>query len=61
MAGEEIHVYELEQLPFHHRDPFDRLLVVQAGHEGMQLVSRDPKLDAYRALRVWDRVYEKQR
>lgn len=54
------HAYLLEHLPFHHRDPFDRLLVAQASHEGMQLVSRDPRLDAYPATRVWDRVYEKQ-
>jgi PIN domain nuclease of toxin-antitoxin system len=53
------HAYQLEHLPFHHRDPFDRLLVVQASHGGMQLVSRDPKLDPYPAIRVWDRVYEK--
>lgn len=53
------HVYQVEHLPFHQRDPFDRLLVMQASHEGMQLVSRDSKLDAYPAIRVWDRVYEK--
>jgi PIN domain nuclease of toxin-antitoxin system len=54
------HAYYLQQLPFHHRDPFDRMLVVQASHEGMQLVSRDSKLDAYPSIRVWDRVYDKQ-
>ena len=53
------HAYRLEQLPFHHRDPFDRLLVVQASYEAMQLVSRDATLDAYPAIRVWERVYEK--
>lgn len=53
------HAYQIELLPFHHRDPFDRLLVAQASHGGMQLVSRDPKLDAYPAIRVWDRVYAK--
>jgi PIN domain nuclease of toxin-antitoxin system len=53
------HIYQVEHLPFHHRDPFDRLLAAQASHEGMRLVSRDPKLDAYPATRVWDRVYEK--
>jgi PIN domain nuclease of toxin-antitoxin system len=41
------HVAAVESLPFHHRDPFDRLLVVQAQHEGMTLVSRDPLLKAY--------------
>lgn len=41
------HVAAVESLPFHHRDPFDRLLVVQAHHEGLTLVSRDPALKAY--------------
>jgi PIN domain nuclease of toxin-antitoxin system len=59
LAVECEHTYRVEHLPFHHRDPFDRLLAAQASHEGMQLVSRDPKLDAYPATRVWDRVYEK--
>lgn len=53
------HAYEVEHLPFHHRDPFDRLLVAQASHDGMQLVSRDPAFDAYTVTRVWDRVYAK--
>ena len=41
------HVAAVESLPFHHRDPFDRLLVAQARHEEMALVSRDPSLRAY--------------
>jgi PIN domain nuclease of toxin-antitoxin system len=51
------HAYQVEQLPFHHRDPFDRLLIAQASQEGMQLISRDTRLDAYRVVRVWDRLY----
>jgi PIN domain nuclease of toxin-antitoxin system len=34
-------------LPDHHRDPFDRLLIAQARHEGFQLVSRDPFMKLY--------------
>src|SRR5215813_12199086 len=41
------HIALIEALPFHHRDPFDRLLVAQARHEAMTLVSRDPSLKAY--------------
>jgi PIN domain nuclease of toxin-antitoxin system len=37
----------VELLPFHHRDPFDRLLVAQARLEGMTLVSRDRTLKDY--------------
>ena len=47
------HAYRVERLPFHHRDPFDRLLVAQAMHEAMHLVSRDGGLDAYAVTRVW--------
>jgi len=41
------HVLALEDLPFHHRDPFDRLLVAQALAEGATLVSGDPVLRSY--------------
>jgi PIN domain nuclease of toxin-antitoxin system len=34
-------------LPFHHRDPFDRLLVAQAQSEGMVLLTHDAQLAAY--------------
>lgn len=47
------HAYTVETLPYHHRDPFDRLLVAQAMHEGMALVSRDPRLDPYAVRRLW--------
>ncbi len=41
------HIAAVEHLPFHHRDPFDRLLVVQAKIETMTLVTRDRALKAY--------------
>ncbi len=41
------HILALEALPFHHRDPFDRLLVAQALVEGAALVSGDPVLKSY--------------
>lgn len=47
------HAYLVERLPLHHHDPFDRLLVAQAMHEGMHLVSRDTQLDAYAVARIW--------
>ena len=34
-------------LPLHHRDPFDRLLIVQAQHEGFTLVTADERIGAY--------------
>ena len=34
-------------LPLHHGDPFDRMLVAQASFEGLTLLTRDEKLEAY--------------
>jgi PIN domain nuclease of toxin-antitoxin system len=47
------HACAVETLPFHHRDPFDRLIVAQALMERMVLVSADLVLDAYGVNRVW--------
>jgi PIN domain nuclease of toxin-antitoxin system len=40
-------------LPWHHRDPFDRLLIAQALTEGIPIVSADGQFDAYGIVRVW--------
>ena len=42
-----LHTQALADLPPHHRDPFDRMLVAQARHEGLTLVTRDAALGAY--------------
>lgn len=47
------HVAPLTTLPFHHKDPFDRLLVAQAMVEQIPLVSNDSVLDAYPIRRRW--------
>jgi PIN domain nuclease of toxin-antitoxin system len=41
-------------LPFHHRDPFDRLLAAQALVESLMLVGRDAIFEAYGVTRIWD-------
>lgn len=41
------HVRAVRHLPPHHRDPFDRLLVAQALHEELKLVSRDARMPLY--------------
>ena len=41
-------------LPFHHRDPFDRLLIAQAVVENVPVVSRDAVFDRYGVTRVWE-------
>lgn len=47
------HTAQLITLPFHHRDPFDRLIIAQALAEGLPLVSADSQFDAYGVKRVW--------
>jgi PIN domain nuclease of toxin-antitoxin system len=47
------HVGRVESLPFHHRDPFDRMLAAQALTEGLVLVSADAAFDAYGVIRLW--------
>jgi PIN domain nuclease of toxin-antitoxin system len=44
------HIALLNRLPFHHRDPFDRLLIAQAIAEGLTVVSRDRKFALYPGL-----------
>ena len=48
------HLGSVARLPFHHRDPFDRLLVAQAQIEGLILLSRDLSFDAYGVTRIWE-------
>ena len=47
------HTAKLIGLVFHHKDPFDRLLIAQALAEGIAIVSADPKLDSYGVQRLW--------
>ncbi|MFQ6042809.1 MAG: type II toxin-antitoxin system VapC family toxin [Candidatus Poribacteria bacterium] len=43
----------ISELPFHHRDPFDRLIVAQAMTEGMTIISKDKSFDDYKVTRLW--------
>lgn len=47
------HTSALTNLPYHHRDPFDRLMIAQAMIESLSLVSIDDVLDAYPIQRLW--------
>ncbi len=46
-------VARVATMPFHHRDPFDRLLVAQAAGRGLAIVSRDRVFRRYGVRRVW--------
>lgn len=41
------HIYELDNLPFHHKDPFDRLIIAQAVKENLTIVTDDAHFSAY--------------
>ena len=41
------HVARIQTLPFHHRDPFDRMMIAQALEEGLTIVTRDRHFQAY--------------
>ena len=47
------HAAMVAALPFHHRDPFDRLLIAQAAVEKMSVISVDTVFDAYPVARLW--------
>lgn len=48
------HLDEQRKLPFHHRDPFDRLIIAQATVEKMEVVSRDEAFTAYEIRCTWE-------
>jgi PIN domain nuclease of toxin-antitoxin system len=47
------HFSALLQMPFHHRDSFDRLLIAQAQTEGLTLLTQDPLFAKYGASVCW--------
>ena len=47
------HLDELVQLPFAHKDPFDRLIIAQARAEGVPVITRDRAFAAYEVDVLW--------
>jgi len=47
------HVCRVADLPFHHRDPFDRVLIAQSLIEEVPIVSNERVFDAYGVNRIW--------
>ena len=48
-----IDTLQIYNLPLHHRDPFDTMLIAQAMNRALVLISRDNKFDAYPIQRLW--------
>lgn len=47
------HILALDELPTHHKDPFDRLLIAQARIEGMEIATADPVFSKYDIKVIW--------
>ena len=47
------HLLALQQLPRHHRDPFDRILIAQAKAESIPLVTKDEDIQRYDLELIW--------
>lgn len=47
------HVLEVHGLPFHHKDPFDRMLIAQAKSENLTVISKDPEFKKYDINVIW--------
>lgn len=46
-------VLAIASLPFHHRDPFDRLLIAQAIVKNLTILGQDSVFDGYSIRRIW--------
>ena len=53
LAIERHHAFAVANLPTHHRDPFDRLLISQAINEQLTLVSGDSLFQPYAVPLIW--------
>jgi len=51
---ESAHALTVASLPWHHRDPFDRLLISQAMLEKLTILGCDAAMNAYGVSRIWD-------
>ena len=54
MLVEHAHAFEVAELPQHHRDPFDRMLIAQARVERVPILTADEQFLAYDVEVVWD-------
>ena len=47
------HMLRVAELPWHHRDPFDRMIIAQSLCADMPVLSADSEFDSYGVLRIW--------
>lgn len=53
LAISHLHALDVSELPNHHKDPFDRLLIAQARREGMILMTADQDCRKYPVQILW--------
>ncbi len=53
LSVEVSHCSKVTDLPFHHQDPFDRMLIAQAIIEDLSILSRDSRFSAYDIKCIW--------
>lgn len=53
MPIELLHIYKIQELPLHHRDPVDRMLIAQSLIENVPVISSDTAWDTYGVNRIW--------
>ena len=47
------HILAIQKLPFHHKDPFDRLLIAQTEAEALTIISNETLFDQYAVKGIW--------
>lgn len=47
------HCSKVENLPFHHKDPFDRLIIAQGIIENLPILTDDKDFDSYPITKIW--------
>ena len=53
LGVKEAHIEQVEELEYHHRDPFDRILIASAIAEDMTLISADENVQKYKVNWLW--------
>ena len=47
------HIYAIDNLPYRHKDPFDRMLIAQANEEDLVIITKDSKVVQYDVETLW--------
>jgi PIN domain nuclease of toxin-antitoxin system len=48
-----MHALHVAELPLHHKDPFDRLIISQSIQDGIPIMTVDKQFESYEAEIIW--------